>query len=351
MEEAVIESASLVKKGEYNKVHQVMLKAMRQPEGFAPRYYDFFDDQSYKEYRTRPKIYKMLSNIMALDAIINGYKEKWLVTILGATKGGKTWWLVETAFQAILQGLNVLFISLEMGKEMIDERFDQIIGFATNKPIGQATDIMRKIEGKWVQQKAVAPSIYDINRAEEERRKIQKLGGGSLKIMAFDRGRLNYHDIDAVLDELVLYEGWVCDVLVVDYLGEMKETAPGQSKKERISENCAGLKEIAAVRNLISFSAMQGNRKAMTSEVFHSHLVADDIGTIFRSDLVLAICQTKVEEMYNRYRMYVANFRHGRQHGMIGMVRDFEIGQVVLDTYEIKQDEEEDDELQEGIDY
>jgi intein/homing endonuclease len=259
-----------------------------------------------------------------------------------------TWWLIEIAIQAVFQGLNVLFVSLEMGKEIIDERFDMAISFATSNT-SPKTEIMRQINGNWVCTEENVPNIYDLDYIANERRKFKKISGGNLKVMAFDRGRLNYRDIEVILDELEQREGWICDVLIVDYLGIMKETTPGQNKKERISENCLGLKEMCSKRNIVSFSAMQGNRKAMTAEIFHSYLVADDIDTIFNSDLVLALCQTKLEESQNKCRMYIANFRHGKQHGTIGMIRDLSIGQVCVGTYEIKEIKNEEGEAGEDF--
>jgi hypothetical protein len=224
-----------------------------------------------------------------------------------------------------------------MGKDQIDERFDMAVSFASSFQTSEAQETMRKgpKEGEWVKTLEPLPSVYNIDLVSANRRKLSKISNGGLKIMAFNRGRINYTDVDTVLDELKEQDNWIADVVVVDYLGIMKETAPQQSKKERIGENCIGLKELAAKRNLIVFTAMQGNRKAMTAEVFHSHLVADDIDTIFNSDLVAAICQTKLEEQQNKYRFYIANYRHGKQHGMIGMVRDLNIGQVCVGTYPI----------------
>jgi replicative DNA helicase len=352
MEEAVIECASLVKKGDYDKVKPIILKAIRPLEEFESPYYDLLNDTSFIENRLRGPQYKMLSRIPDLDKMIGGFKETWLITILGATKSGKTWWLMEMALSGVLQGLNVLYVSLEMGKEQIDERFDMMISFATSSYTKDLQDTMRPgpKEKDWVKIKEKLNSIYDVNFVLKNRQKIKKVSHGSLKVMAFNRGRLNYMDIDTILDELVEQEGWVADVLVVDYLGIMKETSPGQKKKERIGENCLGLKEIAAKRNIISLSAMQGNRQAMMAEVFHSHLVADDIDTIFNSDLVMALCQTKVEETQNIGRIYIANYRHGRQHGSIGIVKDLNIGQIVIDTFEVKEKPKEKDVLNAGVD-
>lgn len=249
-----------------------------------------------------------------------------------------SWWLGELAIAGVLQGLNVTFVSLEMNKTVVKERFDQAIGFMTSKQDGRGIDMMVRGGDNWEKGKGNADSIYDIQKVEKNTRRLKKISGGGLKIMAFNRGRLNYLDIKRVLDELEEREGYFTDLLVIDYLGIMKETVMGQSKKERISENCLGLKEICGEKNIIGITAMQGNRQAMQAKVFHSHMVADDIDTIFNSDLVMAICQTKREEEQGRYRLYISEYRHGPKGTSVGLVRDLNIGQIAVDTFEIEEE-------------
>jgi replicative DNA helicase len=292
----------------------------------------------------------MVTQIPMLDEIIGGFQRKWLVTCLGATKAGKTWMLIELALAAVWQGLNVLFVSLEMGKSQIDERLDMSVGFMTSNPNGEA-ELLRKVGDDYIKVTEQTDTIYDIDKVIKARNRYSKISGGNLEVVAFNRGRLNYRDIDRILDELEEKKGFYADVLVVDYLGIMKETVEGQNKKERISENSIGLKEIAGVRNMACISAMQGNRKAMSAKVFKSNLVADDIDTIFNSDLVMAICQTDMEEKEGKARVYIANYRHGKQHGSVGIYRDLSIGQFHIDTFEIKEVKTEEDTKEAGLDY
>lgn len=355
LEEASVEFASFIKQGKYNDAKSIILKAMKDPEGSEPVYYDYFKDNSYIHSRIQEKQYLMKSLIGGLDKLIGGFKDTWLVTFLGATKTGKSWALLEMAIAGVLQGLNVLVISLEMNKDQVDERLDQISGFmGTHHDIsGNNTQtIMKQVGDKWIQTQEHIDSVFDIAKVAKNRQRIKKIGGGGLKIMAFNRGRVNYMDIDRVLDELEEREGFYTHVIVVDYLGLMKETTSGQSKKERIGENCLGLKEICGKRNILGFSAMQGNRKAMTAKVFQSHMVADDIDTIFNSDLVIALCQTMFEEKRNKMRLFIANFRHGKQHRTCGIVRDLTIGQMAIGEYDIKEDTDEEEQApQIGQDY
>ena len=337
LEEASIEFAGLIKAKDYDKATGVILEAIKRPRQIEEPYYNYTSDRTFIGDRLKENQYKMLTRIDGLDNMIGGLKKKWLITTLGATKAGKTWFLIEMAVAAMFQGLNVLFVSLEMGKEQIDERLDMAVGFMTSSPKGKA-EILRAMGDTYIKSIETIDSIYDIQKVIKNRERLKKISGGNLEVVAFDKGRLNWHDCSRIMDELEEKKGFYTEVLIVDYLGIMKETETGQTKKDRISENCLGLKELAATRNLISLSAMQGNRKAMTAKTFHSYLVADDIDTIFNSDLVLAICQTDIEEKESKARIYIANYRHGKQHGSVGIYRDLSIGQFAVDEFEIKEE-------------
>lgn len=345
LEEASIEFAGLIKAKEYDQAAGVILEAIKRPRQIEEPYYNYVSDRKFIGDRLREDRYKMKTRITGLDKIIGGLRNKWLVTTLGATKAGKTWFLIEMAVSGMLQGLNVLFVSLEMGKEQIDERLDMSVGFMTSSPKGEAEILRSMGSGNYIKSLESIESIYNVGKVVKNKQRLQKISGGNLEVVAFDRGRLNWKDVNRIMDELEEKKGFYTNVLIVDYLGIMKETESGQSKKDRISENCLGLKEIAATRNLISISAMQGNRRAMTSKIFHSYLVADDIDTIFNSDLVMAICQTEIEEKESKARIYIANYRHGKQHGQIGIFRDLAIGQFAVDEFEVKENwgESEDD--------
>lgn len=321
LEDASVEMAFLIKNKKYEEAKSTILKALKQEE--TQIYYDFFKDKEYIKDRIEQNIL-MTTGIDKLDNIVHGIEVPWLVVFLGGTGSGKSWMLSEMAIQATMQGLNVLYVSLEMGKKQVDARLDMMIGFLSSNPKDKK-------------------NIYDINKVSKNRQKLKKISNGNLKIIASNRGRVNYHDIENIIGQLEETEGFYTDVLIVDYLGLIKETEKGQSKKERISENCLGLKELCGTKHMTCITAMQGNRAAMSASVFHAYLVADDIDTIFHSDLAIAICQTKKEETENKYRLYIAKFRHGPQKGQFGCERDFSHGQVVGKTYDIKEQMEQKD--------
>lgn len=340
-ENALVNSAQLLKNKQYDSAVQLMLKAIKKPQEVKKTYYNFLKDTSYIESRSQGQTYKMKTLIRELDALIGGFNPTWLITLLAATKGGKSWWLIEMATAALVQGLSVLFVSLEMSKAEIDGRFDQNIGFLGTKQ-DEEVEVMEHQGGKWVKIKKVVETIYDIKKVERNRRALRKMGG-KLYVSDQSSSKFSYLDLELLLDEIEQNEGMVFDTVVVDYLGEMgSPDKKVTSKKEIIASNTSGLKGIAKERNLIVLTAQQGNRKAMQSKTFRSDLISDAIEPVFVSDLIMTLNQTKKEEAQNVFRIYIANYRHGEQHKYLPLTRDLSRGQPILGLGEVvKEDDEE----------
>ena len=334
IEEAIVKSAQLCKAHEYEEAKGIFLKALREHDNVKPEFYDFYADKTYVPARVEGKTYKFKTLVKPVDDMIGGINPTWVTIILGATKAGKTRWLIELAVASQVQGLNCLFVSLEMNKEQIDNAFDQTVGFLGDKP-GQKIETMSYKKGQWCKVKMEVPTIYDIQLVAKNRKKLRSHGG---KLVISDQTgiKFNYINLESLIDEIEQTKGIIFDIVIIDYLGEMGKTERGQNKKQTIAANISGIKMIGKEKNLIMITAEQGNRKAMRSNVFHSDLVADAIEPIWVADLVLAICQSDEEELENLYRMFVAEYRHGEKHKIATLVRDLSIGQIALGEGKLK---------------
>ena len=232
MEEASVDFAVLIKQQKYKEAKELMLSTLKTTSyDVEEPYFDFLKINHILKKRLSERKYKMKYNIPAIDKSIGGLNPSMLVNILGPSGQGKSWMLSELAINAVIQGLNVLYISLEMNKELVKERFDQTLGFMSSKDIDEKQERIKFKNGKWIKTKeTINKNIFNISEVEKNTNRLRKSGGG-LKVMAFNRGLLNYRDVEGILDELEVKEGYICDVLVVDYLGLMKKTEKEQNKK------------------------------------------------------------------------------------------------------------------------
>jgi len=343
LEEAAVQFAQHIKAQNYDEAEKTILQALRKPDELNNEYFDFFSDTDYIERRIAGKQYRMKNLIEGYCDLVPGFNATWLITILGIGKSGKSTSLIDMSVCALMQGLKVCYITLEMSKSEVVDKFDQCIGFFSTEENNKNIETMEFVNSQWVKIKKNVESIYNLKKVEKARKAIRKMGG-DLFIADYSGGKGNYNTVENLLARLET-EGKIFDVLCVDYLGIMGPTDKGQSKKERIADNCLGLKALAKDRNLIVFTAQQGNRQAMTAKTLNSNQIADAIEPIFDSDLVTAICQTPTEEKNSIYRIYIAEFRHGKKHDSISMVRDLSIGQMTLgvatDNLKVKEPDEE----------
>lgn len=331
IEESVIAAAKLVKDKDYDQAQSVILDAFKDPQTSVFQYTDYFEhrDDIISRHSEEPFLMKTL--IPSMDRIIGGIRRKEVVVWLGTPKAGKTYGLINMAHAALLQGLVVVFVSLELHRHRITGRMDQAIAFLSGSK-EDTSEVMAYERGKWRKIRKRVKTIYDVEEVDRGRNILQKYGG-KLIVASAPPNTKNYRDIELFLDELQIYQKIIPDVICVDYLRNMKATAPGQSRKEMIGGNCQGLVKIAAERNCVVHTAQQGNRKAMSSAVLKPDMIADDIDPIGYVDLVPAICQTDEEERRNEARIYLAIVREGAKGAQIKVKRDLARGQFWLEDW------------------
>lgn len=330
LEEALADCAKLIKQKKYDDAERVFLTAMKDPTKTNFQFLDYFTERESLIARVTEEPYLMKSMIPAMDNIIGGFRKGETIVWVGTPKAGKTFGLISMTHAALMQGLVVVFISLELSRFRIAGRMDQTVGFLGGLKEA-AQEVMLYRNGRWVKVKRNIATIYDINKAKEGRDKLARFGG-KLIIASAPGGSKNYRDIKLFLDELESYQGVMPNVLVVDYLRNMGSTAPNQKRKEKISENCLGLVGIGQELGCIVFTAQQGNRLAMKSKVLTPDMIADDIDPVGFADMIPTICQTEAEEKENKARIYLSIVRDAPKGAQIEVVRDLTRGQFHLDS-------------------
>ena len=342
IEEAIADAARFIKEKKYDEAERTFLKAIRDPVARAFGYIDYFKDRDTLIERMSEEQFLMVSMIPALDQIIIGFRRGETIVWLGAYKAGKTYGLISMAHAGLLQGLNVLFVSLELHRNRIRSRFDQTTGFLGGFKT-RMTDSMVRRRGLWVKEKQEIDTIYDLDVVLKNSEALQK-HGGRLIIASAPNATKNWLDIELLCDELETFESFIPHLICVDYLRNMSKIHSKQDRKEAVSENCQGLVKIGRERDLIMQTVQQGNRKAMTAPVFRPDMVADDIDVIGYADLIITVCQTEKEERDNQARLYLGAVREGPKGAQIRLTRDLGRGQFWLDSEIVTVDPQDDDE-------
>lgn len=159
--------------------------------------HDYFDDAGLR-YETYHNVdNKIPFKYDILNRITNGgMSNKTLNVILAGVHVGKSMFLCDYAAGAISMGYNVLYITLEMSEVEVAKRID---ANKMNLPIREVTSL----------------DLVSFNRRIE---KIKEKTEGKLKIKEYPNGTANVEHFRALLAELKQKQGFVPDVVLVDYI-------------------------------------------------------------------------------------------------------------------------------------
>ncbi len=221
-----------------------------------------------------------------------GLPNKTLNIALAGTGVGKSLFMCHVASSALLQGRNVLYITLEMAEERIAERIDANL---LNVPIQQLVDLPR-------------------SSFEKKVNSIAKKTQGSLVIKEYPTASAHSGHFKALLNELALKKSFRPDIIFIDYLNICASSrfkggsnVNSYTLVKSIAEELRGL---AVEFNVPIVSATQTTRSGFgssdveltdTSESFGLPATADLMFALIGTEELEELGQIMVKQLKNRY--------------------------------------------------
>jgi replicative DNA helicase len=316
-----------------------------------------------------------------LGELTGPWQRGWLVAFMAPRKRGKSWFLMETALQAVLSGLNVVFISLEMidtgmGNRILkwvtslaDEAdsylypvFDCIKNQDGSCKRKERTNSIVLLEDGKKPRYEDAPKKYLVcsvcrgtrdfipgqwwtsikREALSFMKTMKNLGGFETMYSAGKRFRLmtyppysaNMSVIDSDLRKLQEFDGFVPDLVVIDYADILRPESGDELTRESTGQTWIMLKSLAADRTCIVVTGTQGTRKSADKKNVKHTDVAEDIRKMDHVDLAYALSQTPWEKREGVIRVSVAAFRWKDfdEYKHVMVLQQLEMGKPVLDS-------------------
>ncbi len=221
-----------------------------------------------------------------------GLPNKTLNIALAGTGVGKSLFMCHVASSALLQGRNVLYITLEMAEERIAERIDANL---LNVPIQQLVDLPR-------------------STFEKKVNSIAKKTQGTLVIKEYPTASAHSGHFKALLNELALKKSFRPDIIFIDYLNICASSrfkggsnVNSYTLVKSIAEELRGL---AVEFNVPIVSATQTTRSGYgnsdveltdTSESFGLPATADLMFALIGTEELEELGQIMVKQLKNRY--------------------------------------------------
>ena len=204
-----------------------------------------------------------------------GIPNKTLNIALAGTGVGKSLFMCHFASSVLLQGKNVLYITMEMAEEKIAERIDANL---LNVPIQDITDLPKK--------------IFE-NKVTNLAQKTQ----GTLIIKEYPTASAHSGHFKALLNELALKKSFRPDIIFIDYLNicassryRQGGTVNSYSYIKAIAEELRGL---AVEANLPIVSATQTTRSGYGSSDIELTDTSESFGLPATADLMFALISTE----------------------------------------------------------
>jgi replicative DNA helicase len=221
-----------------------------------------------------------------------GLPNKTLNIALAGTGVGKSLFMCHVAASALLNGKNVLYITLEMAEEKIAERIDANL---LNVPIQEITNLPKMM-------------------FEDKVTKLSQKTQGTLIIKEYPTASAHSGHFKSLLNELALKKSFRPDIIFIDYLNicassryRGNSSVNSYSYIKAIAEELRGL---AVEANVPIVSATQTTRSGYgssdveltdTSESFGLPATADLMFALISTDELEELGQIMVKQLKNRY--------------------------------------------------
>ena len=221
-----------------------------------------------------------------------GLPNKTLNIALAGTGVGKSLFMCHVASSVLLQGKNVLYITLEMAEEKIAERIDANL---LNVNIQDITDLPRPM-------------------FENKVTSLSKKTQGTLIIKEYPTASAHSGHFKTLLNELALKKSFKPDIIFIDYLNICASSRyranSGVNSYSYIKAIAEELRGLAVETNLPIVSATQTTRSGFgssdvdltdTSESFGLPATADLMFALISTEELEGLNQIMVKQLKNRY--------------------------------------------------
>ena len=263
--------------------------------------HDYLEDYEARYESYHKKEEKIPFDLEFFDKITKGgVPNKTLNIALAGTGVGKSLFMCHFASSVLLQGKNVLYITLEMAEEKIAERIDANL---LDVNIRDLTDLPRVI-------------------FENKVTKLSEKTQGQLIIKEYPTASAHAGHFKTLLNELTLKKSFKPDIIFIDYLNICASSRYSKlgnvnsySYIKAIAEDLRGL---AVEYNVPIISATQTTRSGFgssdidltdTSESFGLPATADLMFALISTDELEGLNQIMVKQLKNRYNDPTINKR------------------------------------------
>lgn len=299
LKEAIVQSVDLLKAGSYDRIKDLVDKAMKVgvDTDLGLDYVLDFEERNEDLNRTTvPTGWDCINELMD-----GGLGPGELGVVVAPSGVGKTWVLCALGAAAVKAGMNVVHYSLELSEHYVGQRYDTVF---TQIPSGDLKD-----------------------RKEDVLQKIKKLKG-RLLIKYFPPKGISARNIESHIEKMTA-AGNKPDLVIIDYADLLLSTT---NKSDSTYGEQGGvyieLRGMGGMLGLPVWTASQTNRSAIDSEVIEADKVADSYAKVMNADFIMSISRKSKDKLNNTARFHVMKNRFGPDGLTFPSKMDTNIGSI-----------------------
>jgi hypothetical protein len=222
---------------------------------------------------------------------------------VGPYSSGKSLYLLHTAQAYALQGLNVLYFTLEDPVDVLENRFDACM---TDIPMTKLTEMPIKFKRKF--------------------KLMRKMMRGRIKIVDATGGGCTLAKIEKIWEQEKAH-GFIADAIIIDYDEELeseKKFTGEMARKREFEDIYKGLRRMARKLDVFLWTACQTKAGKTSKRIITGDDIGEDYSKAKKSFIAIGIGQDK--ENKDVKHLYVMRHRLDRSRFGVDVVTDFERG-------------------------
>ena len=294
LERAILKAADMLEKGEFDPVEKLIKDAV-QISLTKDLGTEYFEDPRARLMAIKSNNGQVSTGWPTLDKrLFGGMNRGELNIFAGGSGSGKSLFMQNISINWVTQGLNGVYLSLELSEGLCAMRMDSMVANVSTKEVFKELDTV------------------------EMKIKMTGKKSGSLRIK-YMPAQSNVNQIRSYLKELQIQTGKKLDFIMVDYLDLVMPVSAKVSpndlfvKDKYVSEE---LRNLAKELNILMITASQLNRGAVEEIEFdHSH-IAGGLSKINTADNVFGIFTSRAMRERGRYQLQLMKTRSSSGVGM-----------------------------------
>lgn len=229
----------------------------------------------------------------AFGRLVGDIHREDFVAFLAPMKAGKTFQLIDCGIEALKNGLNVVFFSLEMSRTNMIKRIWKALSGQVTEDTELTIPYFAEDGSKWViENKTTLKKASSILEIEKKQKSLKRMfRGGSFKVFAEPAYSLTVESLETKLDDLA-HDGFMPDVIIIDYADIMMPSDRNSELRNQLDGIWKRLRAMAQKRKAVVFTASQTNRGAISREV-EAEDIAEDIRKLAHVTSMVSISKTK----------------------------------------------------------